>query len=44
MELELTNLIDPRLLPLVEESRAFYANRVAGRGPSSWEELRAVRA
>jgi acetyl esterase len=44
MKLGVTNLIDPRLLPLVEESSAFYANRVAGRGPGSWEELRAVRA
>lgn len=43
MELGITDLIDPRLLPLVEGSRAFYANRVARRGPSSWEELRAVR-
>jgi len=40
----LTDPIDPRLLPLVEGSRAFYANRAAGRGPSSWDELRAVRA
>lgn len=44
MELGLTKLIDPRPLPLVEGSRAFYATRVAGRVPSSWEELRAVRA
>jgi acetyl esterase len=44
MNLGLTDLSDPRLLPLVEGSRAFYANRAAGRGPSSWEELRAVRA
>lgn len=44
MKLGITNLIDPHLLPLVEASRAFYANRVAGRGPRSWEELRAVRA
>jgi acetyl esterase/lipase len=44
MKSGLTDLIDPRLLPLVEGSRAFYANRAAGRGPSSWEELRAVRA
>jgi acetyl esterase/lipase len=28
----------------VAESRAFYARRVAGRGPSSPEELRAIRA
>ena len=44
MNLGVNDLIDPRLRPLVEESRAFYANRVAGRGPSSWEELRTVRA
>ncbi len=44
MKLGLTKLIDPRLLPLIDESRAFYARRLAGRGPSSWEELRAVRA
>src|SRR6478735_6189626 len=44
MKFGLTHLIDPRLLPLVDESRAFYAQRVAGRGPGSWEELRAVRA
>ena len=44
MKLDLHHLIDPRLLPLVEESRAFYASRVAGRGPAGWEELCAVRA
>lgn len=44
MKLELTRLIDPRLPPLVEGSRVFYASRVAGRGPASWEELCAVRA
>lgn len=44
MELGLNLLIDPGHLPLVEASRAFYANRKAGRGPSSWEELCAVRA
>lgn len=38
------HLIDPRLSGLVAESRAFYARRVAGRGPSGPEELRAVRA
>jgi len=36
--------VAPRLLPLVEETRAFYATRVAGRGPSSWAELQALRA
>lgn len=44
MRLELTQLIESRLPPLVESSRGFYANRVAGRGPGSWEELCAVRA
>jgi acetyl esterase len=43
MAIELSHLIDPRLLPLVEESRAFYADRGARRGPSSWEELRRAR-
>ncbi|MGW4332771.1 alpha/beta hydrolase [Rhodococcus koreensis] len=43
MHFGLTDLIDPRLLPLVDASRAFYATRVAGRGPSSWAELRSVR-
>ena len=43
MHFGLTDLIDPRLLPLVDASRAFYAKRVAGRGPSSWEELRSFR-
>ena len=44
MRLGLTELIDPRLLPLVEETQAFYAHRVPGRGPSSLAELHAVRA
>ncbi len=44
MKLGLPDLIDPALLPLVEGSRAFYEHRAAGRGPSSWEELSAVRA
>lgn len=44
MRFGLTHLIDPRLLPLVDGSRVYYAQRVAGRGPGSWEELRAVRA
>jgi len=38
------HLTDPRLWGLAAESRAFDAHRVAGRGPSSCEELRAVRA
>jgi acetyl esterase/lipase len=44
MKLKLSDLVDPRLLPLVEGSRDFYAHRLAGRGPISWEDLRAVRA
>lgn len=44
MEFGLAHLIDPRLSGLVAESRAFYAQRKAGRGPSNPEELRAVRA
>ena len=44
MKLGLDHLTDPGLLPLVEASRAFYANRVPGRGPNSWDELRAIRA
>ena len=43
MKLGLAQLIDPRLFPLVDSSRAFYAQRVAGRGPSGWAELRATR-
>lgn len=44
MKLGLSHLIDPGLLPLVERSRCFYADRAPGRGPSSREELRAIRA
>lgn len=44
MRFGLAELIDPRLTPLVAESRAFYAKRAAGRGPGSWEQLQAVRA
>ncbi|GAA1502428.1 alpha/beta hydrolase [Nocardioides humi] len=44
MRLGLAHLIDPRLLPLVDASRAFYAQREPGRGPRSEEELRALRA
>jgi acetyl esterase len=44
MRLGLAHLIDPRLLPLVDQSRDHYAKRVAGRGPASREQLRAVRA
>ncbi|GAA4845009.1 alpha/beta hydrolase [Luteimicrobium xylanilyticum] len=44
MRLELSSLIDPSLLPLVEGSRAFYARRPPGRGPASRDQLLAVRA
>lgn len=44
MQFGLTSLVDPRLLPLVADSRAFYAQRTAGRGPDSLEQLRVVRA
>lgn len=44
MEPALSSLIDPRLHALVDASRGFYESRVAGRGPSSLGELRAVRA
>jgi acetyl esterase len=44
MKLQLDHLIDPQLLPLVADSRAFYAERAARRGPGSWEDLRAARA
>ncbi|GAA3644625.1 alpha/beta hydrolase [Nocardioides ginsengisoli] len=37
-------MIDPGLLALVEETRAFYATRTPGRGPSSPAELLAARA
>jgi len=43
MRPEAADLIDPRLLPLVDGSRAFYAGRVPGRGPRSREELRVAR-
>ncbi|PZS15275.1 MAG: esterase [Pseudonocardiales bacterium] len=44
MRFELPALIDPELWALVDESRAFYAERPPGRGPNGVEELRAVRA
>jgi len=44
MHLGLANLIDPRLPLLVDDLRAFYEKRAAGRGPSNVEELRTVRA
>ena len=44
MKLTLSQLIDARHVRHVDGSRAFYAHRVPGRGPGSWEELREVRA
>ncbi|NUS44109.1 MAG: alpha/beta hydrolase fold domain-containing protein, partial [Mycobacteriaceae bacterium] len=44
MRLGLADLIDPSLVPLVDESRMYYEGRTAGRGPSSAAELHAVRA
>ena len=44
MRLGLDQLIDPRLTPYAERSRAFYASRVAGRGPRDRTELEAARA
>jgi acetyl esterase/lipase len=43
MRLELLSLIDPALLSLVDESRAFYARRRPGHGPKSVSELLAFR-
>lgn len=43
MQLSLSQLIDPRLLPLVDSTRAFYEKRGTGRGPSSRDELRLIR-
>lgn len=43
MRFELSALIDPQLLSLVEESREFYADRPPGRGPAGVSELLALR-
>ncbi|MFD6948974.1 esterase [Nocardiopsis sp. TSRI0078] len=43
MELSLSQLIDPRLLPLVDSTREFYEKRGTGRGPSNWDELQSIR-
>jgi len=40
----LSHLVVPGLDPLVPATRAFYAQRVPGRGPASLEELRRARA
>ncbi|WP_244932100.1 alpha/beta hydrolase [Nocardioides sp. W7] len=44
MKIDAEHRVDPSLVALAEESRAFYAQRVAGHGPRSPEELRAVRS
>ncbi|AVH24100.1 alpha/beta hydrolase [Nocardia cyriacigeorgica] len=44
MRLRLDHLIDPHLRLLVDDSRAFYEHRAAGRGPTGFEELQAIRA
>lgn len=43
MRLDVSSLIDPTLVPLVEESRSFYSRRCAGHGPTGRSELVAVR-
>ena len=43
MNLGLSHVVDPRLVPFAEATRAFYANRPAGRGPSNREELSVAR-
>lgn len=43
MKLGLSQMIDPRLTPLVDATRAFYEQRGMGRGPSSWSELQSMR-
>lgn len=43
MKLGLSQLFDPRLIPLVDSTRAFYEKRGMGRGPSSWNELLSIR-
>lgn len=43
MRFELPCLVDAEMWALVGESRAFYAQRPAGRGPGSFDELRRIR-
>ncbi|WP_232376233.1 alpha/beta hydrolase [Amycolatopsis aidingensis] len=43
MQLGLSQLIDPRLIPLVDSTREFYEKRGVGRGPSGWSELKSIR-
>ncbi|MFJ4175205.1 alpha/beta hydrolase [Microbacterium sp. NPDC089696] len=44
MRLGLSHVIEPRLAPLVEETRAFYASRGTGVGPRNRDELVVARA
>ena len=44
MRFELPSLVDADLWDLVGESRAFYSQRPAGRGPRCFDELRRIRA
>lgn len=44
MRLSRSQLIDPRLIPLVGPTREFYEKRGTGRGPSGWSELKSLRA
>jgi acetyl esterase len=44
MRVAIQTLIDPRLAPLADETRAFYRMRGVGHGPSGWDELQEVRA
>lgn len=43
MKLGLSQLIDPRLLPLVDSTREFYEHRGTGRGPRNRDELQSIR-
>jgi acetyl esterase/lipase len=43
MKLGLSQLFDPRLIPLVDSTREFYERRGMGRGPSSWNDLQSIR-
>lgn len=43
MKLGLPQIIDPRLTPLVDATRAFYEQRGMGRGPTNWSELKSMR-
>lgn len=43
MKLGLSQLIDPRLLPLVDSTREFYEHRGTGRGPRDRDELQSIR-